>query len=235
MATRKDKIQLNSHICKDSISFTFVEVGNTLPSLSSTFLRGATSKFGEALLQNFIINVFTLRRWAWFAVNSLVSHEYGLEQQPITDDYITDVRVSRLPIREWPKRKVNLHVNEPSKADHILLQFFMSVEWTLQDKQLGKLLIDNQIFLVSTLRDVSRTVRKMWGLSMPALLYWYLLFHSSINSACPEWIVFLLLKKTRECFTFQSKFLNRVPTTPLCKNWHIKFPRVTRVCLNSMS
>ena len=78
VATRKDKIQLNSHICKDSISFTFVEVGNTLPSLSSAFLR-ATSKFGEALLQNFIINVFTLRWWAWFAVNSIVSHEYGLE------------------------------------------------------------------------------------------------------------------------------------------------------------
>ena len=38
-----------------------------------------SSKISAALFQNHIIHVFVIRRLTWFAVNSKILHEYGLE------------------------------------------------------------------------------------------------------------------------------------------------------------
>ena len=38
-----------------------------------------SSKISAALFQNHIIHVFIIRRLTWFAVNSKILHEYGLE------------------------------------------------------------------------------------------------------------------------------------------------------------
>ena len=58
--------------------FTFVEVEFTDPSLSWRFFH-RSSKISAALFQNHIIHFFIIRRLTWFAVNSKILHEYGLE------------------------------------------------------------------------------------------------------------------------------------------------------------